>query len=87
MTDMIDDDRQADYLEHLRAKYGGQYPISAERHAAYVYYLDGLPRCSCGQPLLAPVSVARGHCEACHHRITGAYTTAAELAGAMREAS
>lgn len=63
---------QADYREHLRSKYGDTYPITDAAQRAYNTYLALLPRCDCGQPLLAEVSVQRGHCEACRYRIIGA---------------
>lgn len=63
---------QADYREHLRSKWGDSYPITDAAQHAYDRYLASLPRCDCGEALLAPISVQRGHCEACRYRIIGA---------------
>lgn len=56
---------QADYREHLRSKYGGNHPITDAAQHAYNRYLASLSHCDCGQPLVHPVSLARGFCEQC----------------------
>jgi hypothetical protein len=43
--------------------------------------------CACGQPLLASVSINRGQCEVCHHQVSGAYTTIADLVAASERAA
>jgi len=39
--------------------------ITNDTIAAYREHIAGLSHCECGQPLLAPISIARGHCESC----------------------
>lgn len=36
-----------------------------ELNASYREHVAGLPHCGCGQSLLAPISIDRGHCEVC----------------------
>ena len=60
-----------EHLDDRTAAHFAAAGLTAELRAAYREHIAGLPRCGCGQPLLASVSIERGHCEAC--RCSGAY--------------
>jgi hypothetical protein len=64
----VDDDEYdvGDDADDYRPTDDDEPATDAYREAMACY-----PRCGCGQPLLAPQSIDRGHCEACAIRLTG----------------